>query len=104
MARGQRSDVGSTRTSPNGYHYTRTTDGWVLTHRLVVEEALGRPLLENERIRFKDNDRSNFSDPDNLEVYVAHEGSKQKKLARLKARRDELQAQIDELEEELTDD
>jgi hypothetical protein len=98
--RGQRSDLGAVRMSPNGYHYTRTEVGWELTHRLVAGEKLGRRLADNERVRFKDGNRSN-RDPDNLEVYIAHEGSKLKKLARLKARRDELQAQIDDLEEEI---
>ncbi len=98
--RGQRSDLGAVRISPNGYHYTRTEQGWKLTHRLVVEETLGRKLAENERVRFLDGNRSN-RDPNNLEVYIAHEGSKMKKLARLKARLAEVQAQIDDLEEDI---
>jgi hypothetical protein len=66
--RGKASTVGDTRVSLNGYHYTRTTEGWQLTHRLIAEEKLGRPLRENERIRFVDNDRTHL-DPDNIHVY-----------------------------------
>jgi hypothetical protein len=67
--RGKASSIGDTRVSLNGYHYTRTETGWQLTHRLVAEEKLGRPLRENERIRFVDNDRTNL-DSDNIVVYV----------------------------------
>jgi len=67
--RGRRSQVGDTRVSLNGYHYTRTEDKWELTHRLIAEEKLGRPLAEDERIRFADNDRTNL-DPDNIVVYI----------------------------------
>jgi hypothetical protein len=67
--RGNASPVGATRTAPNGYHYTKTEDGWELTHKLVAEEALGRKLASNERCRFKDGDRTNLK-PDNIVVYT----------------------------------
>lgn len=97
MPRGKKSKVGDTRVAPNGYHYTRTTTGWELTHRLVAEKELGRALTPEERVRFIDGDRSN-RDPDNLEVYEIKQASKEKKKARIEARIEELQAQLQELE------
>lgn len=97
MARGKRSEVGDTRWSANGYHYTRTEDGWQLTHRLVAVDKLGRDLTPEERVRFVDGDRSNI-DPDNIEVYEIRQASKAKKRARIEARIAELQAQLQELD------
>lgn len=100
MARGRKSKPGDTRWSPNGYHYTRTKTKWELTHKLIAEETLGRPLRDNERIRYKDGDRRNLS-PENIAVYTVKERSGEAKLAALKAKRDDLDAQIRELENEL---
>jgi hypothetical protein len=98
--RGQRSKVGDTRTSPNGYHYTKTSDrGWIGTHRLVAEKKIGRLLEKNERIRFLDNDRSNRN-PSNLQVYVVKEKSANKKRAHLETKIAELQAELEELDED----
>ena len=96
--RGQKSKIDDTRIAANGYHYTRTANGWELTHRIVVESKLGRPLAYDERVRYVDGDRSNYNDPDNLEVYQVRQASIAKKRARLEARIDELQAQLLELE------
>ena len=97
MARGRASNVGDTRWSPNGYHYTRTEAGWQLTHRVVAEKMMGRPMLEIERIRFRDGDRRNL-DPSNIEVYITKESSSAKKRARIEARIADLQAQLEDLE------
>lgn len=99
MARGRKSETGETRTAANGYHYTRTDKGWELTHRLLAGRQLGRPLEFDERVRFIDGDRSNYADPDNLSVYKVREASVAKKRARIEARIEELQAQLDDLEE-----
>lgn len=96
MARGKKSKVGDTRWSANGYHYTRTEVGWELTHRLIAEDKLGRVLTPEERARFLDGDRTNL-DPDNIDVYEIRQASKEKKRARLEARIEELQAQLEEL-------
>ena len=96
MARGKASKVGDVRVSPNGYHYTRTETGWELTHRLVAERKLGRKLSPEERVRFVNGDRTDRS-PDNLEVYRIKERSKEQKRARIEARIEELQAQLEEL-------
>jgi hypothetical protein len=55
--RGQKSDEGSTRTAPNGYHYTKRSGKWRLTHHLLMEDILGRPLMSWERVKFKDGNR-----------------------------------------------
>jgi uncharacterized small protein (DUF1192 family) len=95
--RGKASKIGDTRTSPNGYHYTRTPQGWKTTHTILMETKLGRPLAANERVRFVDNDKTNL-DPDNLKVFTVREGSKARRIAQLKAKIEDLQAQLAELE------
>ena len=98
MTRGTKSEVGDTRVAPNGYKYTRTEEKWELTHRLVAEARLGRKLRYNERVRFKDKNRANL-DPHNIQVFEAQEASAAKRRARIEARIDELQAQLNELEQ-----
>ena len=98
MARGQKAKVGDTRIAPNGYHYTRTKAGWVLTHRLTAERKLGRPLSKDERVRFVDGDRTNYSDPNNIEVYEVRRGSIAKRRAQLEARKEAIEAELAELE------
>lgn len=93
--KGAKSEVGDTRWSPNGYHYTRTEEGWTLTHRIIAAEKLGRPLAKNERVTFKDNNRKNYEDPDNLIVSLVRQGSDQKRIAQLEARRDEIEAELE---------
>lgn len=101
MARGKNVAPGATRISANGYHYTKKQDGkWELTHRIVAEEKLGRPLRENERVRFLDGNKDN-RDPDNIEVYVTKDRSPRAELARLLAKREELDLRIEELQREL---
>ena len=94
--RGRKSEIGQTRTAPNGYHYTRTARGWKLTHRLVAERSLGRALSQNERVRFRDGDRTNLHD-ENLEVYKVGSSSIAKRRAHLENKIEELQAQLKEL-------
>ncbi len=90
--------MGDTRTSRNGYQYTRTEIGWELSHRLVVERELGIKIRPNERVRFSDGDRTNLS-PENLVVYEVKAKTNDKRIAELEAKRDEIDAQIEELRE-----
>jgi hypothetical protein len=99
MPRGQRANVGDTMVNANGYHNTRTETGWRFTHHLVAEEKLGRPL-NGEQVRFKDGDKENIS-PDNIEVVPLGKASARKRLARIEAQIEELQAQRKLLVEEL---
>lgn len=48
-------------------HPKATKNGYVLMHRIVVENRLGRLLLPEEVVHHKDHNRKNNS-PDNLEV------------------------------------
>jgi hypothetical protein len=99
VARGKAAQVGDERISPNGYHYTREPQGWELTGRLVAGKARGKPLAKNERVRYTDGNRLN-NDPSNLVVYQVKEQSASNQLERLYSKRDEIQAQIDDLERE----
>ena len=99
MTRGKKSEIGDTRTSPNGYHYTKTATGWELTHRLTAQRRLGRELRFDERVRFADGNRSNYTDPDNLDVYKVREPTRAKRKARIETKIDDLQGQLRELED-----
>jgi len=100
MPRGQTSEVGSTLINVNGYHNTKTTSGWRLTHHLLAEEMLGRPLLPDEIVRFKDGDRRNL-DKGNLEIIPRNTSSIRARIAVLQAKIDELTAEKEGLEHRL---
>jgi hypothetical protein len=100
MTRGSRSEVGSTKVAQNGYHYTKTEDRWRLTHHIVAETHLGRPLRANERVVFRDGDRTNL-DPLNLEVRRKITSSLRKREAHLVARIEELKAELAEVREQI---
>lgn len=96
MPRGIKAEIGDTRWSPNGYHYTNTPRGWVLTHRLMIEIQLGRKLERDERVVFIDNDRRNIK-LENLRLTKVHQSTKARKKAVLEAKVEELLAAIEEL-------
>jgi hypothetical protein len=100
MPRGRKAVPGDTRTSPNGYHYTRTKQRWELTHRLVVTAAMGRPLRNTERVRFIDGDRTNL-DPNNLRVTNHKPKSYKSRIARLEAKQADIDAELEYLREKL---
>lgn len=97
MARGKTAKIGEERTSPNGYQYVKCKEGWVLKHKLVVEKHLGRKLLDSERIRFIDGDRTNL-DPANLKVYTVRDKSPKARIAEIDAKIEELLMERKELE------
>jgi hypothetical protein len=99
VTRGTQGREGATRVAPNGYHYTRTKSKWRLTHHLVVEESLGRPLKPKERVYFIDGDRNNL-DPDNLLVKEAV-NTKEKRIRDLEARIARDRAELRELKNEV---
>jgi uncharacterized protein YaiI (UPF0178 family) len=108
VPRGKTQVNGATRISQNGYHYTKTKTGWQLTHRLILEKLLGRPLAPGEQATFKDRDRRNLS-PDNIVMRTVHSGTLQKRQAQLEARLEEIQAELDHVktqiaQQESTDD
>jgi hypothetical protein len=100
MPRGKTAEIGDTRVAPNGYHYTRTEGGWVLTHHLAAEKLLGRPLRAEERVKFKSKDKTNFS-PSNIEVILKGKSSLRRRKAQLEARIEELQAELKYVNNEL---
>jgi hypothetical protein len=106
MARGAPAELGTERIAPNGYHYVKMErEGhtqWVLKHWVVMEEHLGRPLAPDERVRFKTGKRDDLT-IDNLELLKRGGPNLKKKLAQLKTRRVELDAQIEDLEGKIAD-
>jgi hypothetical protein len=100
MARGKAAKPGDTRTAPNGYHYTRTEKEWRLTHHIVAEQTLGRPLTEDERVEFIDRDRKNLK-AGNLRVIKKGRGSVRRRIAQIEERIRELEAQKADLEAQL---
>jgi hypothetical protein len=100
MPRGFTSKEGDTRVAQNGYHYTRTAIAWRLTHHILAEEILGRPLKTEEMVSFKDGNKKHL-DINNIEVSVKGRKSVKARLAYLYAKRDELEAEIKDLEAQL---
>ena len=62
----------------NGNYY------YIPEHRLVMEKALGRPLLSTENVHHKDGNRQNNS-LDNLELWVKHRLSGQRIIDKVEA-------------------
>jgi hypothetical protein len=72
LARGEASAKGASL-KPSGYiEITRGPNKGRLQHVVVMEELLGRPLLPDECVHHKDENRSNNS-PDNLELMTRAE-------------------------------
>ncbi len=72
-------------------------NGWVLTHRMLIEKDMGRDLRNNERIKFLDGDRKNL-DLSNLVVYQVRQKTRQRRISRLESRIEELQVELEELQ------
>lgn len=97
MPKGTKSTPGQIRIAANGYSYTKTKTGaWRLTHHLVAERALGRPLSQGERCFFLDGNRSNL-DPKNIGV-VSKVQTKESRIVWLKEKIWQYQAELRELE------
>lgn len=100
MPRGKASIVGDTYTSANGYHYTKTERGFRLTHHLVLEKVLGRPIdTAREQVYFVDGDKTNLH-PDNIAIREKN-AKPRKRIAEIDARIAELQAEKARLLKEL---
>jgi hypothetical protein len=53
---------------PAGYIMEKVDGKWKLQHRLVMEQYLGRTLVEGENVHHKDGNRAN-NEVDNLELW-----------------------------------
>ena len=98
--RGQTVDVGATRVSANGYQYTKVANegsgkaGWRLTHHLLAEEKLGRPLKADERVSFIKGKTLSI---DNIRIDKKGRLSHKRRIAQIEARIEELQAELKQL-------
>lgn len=98
--RGSSAPDNSTRVSPNGYHYTKHKGEWRLTHHILAEKKLGRPLQAGERVVFLDRGKTCL-ELSNIDVVPAGTGSLRRRLAVIEARIEELEAEKDEIEKKL---
>lgn len=106
MARGSNAPIGSTRVAPNGYHYTKVEDagdgkpGWRLTHHLVAEKKIGRKIQSDERVSFHNGKRADMR-PENIRVSKKGSTSVHRRKAQIEARINELQAELDDINQQL---
>lgn len=73
LAGGRYAPAGSGHVTKNGYHTSQQGDVRRLTHRVVMEEILGRPLLPGETVHHKNGIRSD-NRPENLELRAHNHG------------------------------
>jgi hypothetical protein len=93
MGRGKTAEVGDTRVSQNGYHYTKVPGDWRLTHHLTAEKHLGRALSDNEIVKIK-NKREPYKFNDNIEIIVKRTSSLRKRKAVLESKIQDLQGEL----------
>jgi hypothetical protein len=98
--RGRPAKIGDETINQNGYTYVKVEHSWRPKAHIIAEKKLGRPLHDDERVRFVDSNRDNF-DPDNIEVYdkskkgiVAQLTRVNQQIAELQGRKVYLEAQL----------
>ena len=96
--RGSAAPEGATNVSKNGYHYTKQGGKWRLTHHILAEKMLGRPLREDERVSFANGKKTDLREAN---IIVAKKGttSLRRRKAQLEARIQELRAELLHVEE-----
>lgn len=101
MSRGTVTTLGTEKETPQGYLTVKTEDGWILKHRMVIEEDLGRQLMSTERVYFKDGNRKNCK-LSNLEVRLNSPRTTKQlevRLRELDRERADVLGELDEREE-----
>jgi len=93
--KGKRAEIGDETINQNRYTCVKTSTGWRFKHHVLAEEKLGRPLEPNERVIFKDTDRTNL-DPENLVVVVKQMRVNQTYDKRLDVLRDRIAVFVEE--------
>ena len=66
---------GETISHSSGYIQQKSDGKWIMQHRLVMEQIIGRPLKRDERVHHKNGNRQD-NRPENLELWVGVERSK----------------------------
>ncbi len=99
MPRGQPANIGDVKVNRNGYSYTKTPDGWIGTHILIMEKTIGRKLEPGEYVSFKNGQSI---DPSNLVLRKKgdHRSSVKGRIAQLEARIEQLQLELEHLRRE----
>jgi hypothetical protein len=73
-----------------------------LKHHIVAAQKLGRPVdCKTETIKFKDRNRNNF-EPDNIIIEPKKGITKEKKIELLRAKKAEVEAELEQLLEEVS--
>lgn len=99
MGRGQTAEIGATRVADNGYHYTKVVDDngnakWRLTHHITAEKVLGRPLRDDELVKFRDKKfKRDPYNPEGVQVIRKKTSSQRRRIAQIESRIAELQAE-----------
>jgi hypothetical protein len=102
MGRGQAAEVNATRVAQNGYHYTKTEDGWRLTHHLTAEKVLGRPLRDDEIVKFVEpRFKRDPHNPAGVKVIKKKTSTLRKRKATIEDRIRELQAELNHINAQL---
>ena len=91
---------GTIRVAKNGYKYIKRDGEWITVARYAMERHLGRKLEDDERVNYKDpKDKENL-DISNLYI-TKNKLNPKKRLAQLHARKESLEAEINQLEKEI---